>query len=277
MILKSAAHWRTFSRPHPAKVWLAACAALIGASLVPFASARAVGALTLSAQVDITYPAANCAPGTPVSVSCFTRTGVSLVRGLGKVEQSYAYLLDERPAACPQDHVRGLPSTARLTVAGKGTIEIRVSGTDCLLRQPPAPVTGTETFTVTGGSGKYTGASGSGTIAHISNGPPTLRGTDTWTGTLAIPALEFDLTPPVIRGAVAKTARAQRGAQRARVRFNVSATDNVDGSVAVACTPKSGSRFRIGRTRVRCSAMDSSANRTTAGFTITVAKARKVR
>jgi hypothetical protein len=202
---------------------------------------------------------------------------VSLVRGLGKVEESYAYVLDERPAGCPEDHVRGLPSTARLTVPGKGAIDVRVSGTDCLARVPPAPVTGTETFIVTGGSGSYAGASGSGTIAHISNGPPAWRGKDTWTGTLVVPGLEFDLTAPVITGAVARMARAPRKARQVRMRFSVTATDKVDGSVPVVCTPKSGSRFRIGRTTVRCSAMDTSANRATARFTITVVTAPKLR
>jgi hypothetical protein len=251
--------------------------ALGGASLVPLASASAAGALTFKAEVEIFYPPTSCSAGTPEGVACFTRTGMSLVRGLGKVEESYAYILDERPAGCPEEHVRGLPSMARLTVQGKGAIDVRVSGTDCLARVPPAPVTGTETFIVTGGSGRYAGASGSGTIAHISNGPPAWRGKDTWTGTLVVPGLEFDLTPPAIRGAVAKTARAPRKARGVRVRFNVTASDQVDGSVPVVCTPKSGSRFRTGRTRVRCSAADSSANRTTAQFTITVVTARKPR
>jgi hypothetical protein len=244
---------------------------------VPLASASAAGPLTFKAEAEIFYPPTSCPAGTGEGVACFTRTGVSLVRGLGKVEESYAYVLDERPAGCPEDHVRGLPSTARLTVPGKGAIDVRVSGTDCLARVPPAPVTGTETFIVTGGSGSYAGASGSGTIAHISNGPPAWRGKDTWTGTLVVPGLEFDLTAPVITGAVARMARAPRKARQVRMRFSVTATDKVDGSVPVVCTPKSGSRFRIGRTTVRCSAMDTSANRATARFTITVVTAPKLR
>ena len=40
----------------------------------------------------------------------------------------------------------------------------------------------------------------------------------------------------------------------ARVSFKVTATDAVDGPVPAVCAPKSGSRFRIGRTTVRCSA-----------------------
>ena len=36
------------------------------------------------------------------------------------------------------------------------------------------------------------------------------------------------------------------------------------------CRPKSGSRFKIGKTTVRCEATDSSANVAKASFTVTV-------
>lgn len=78
------------------------------------------------------------------------------------------------------------------------------------------------------------------------------------------------LTPPTVRGAVAKTVRAQRRAKRARVSYSVTAQDNVDRTVAVSCKPRSRSWFRLGRTRVTCSATDSSANTRTVSFTITV-------
>jgi len=58
-----------------------------------------------------------------------------------------------------------------------------------------------------------------------------------------------------------------------RVTFKLGAVDAVDGAVPVVCAPKSGSRFRIGRTRVRCLAMDGSGNGQIATFTVIV-KAR---
>jgi hypothetical protein len=255
------------------RIWVAACAALASVSLVPLSSATASGTLTIETEIHIKYPPTTCAAGTPQGAACFMRTGTTLVRGLGRVEESYAYVLDESPVGCPESHVRGLPSTARLTVPGKGAIDVRVSGTDCLARIPPLPVSGTETFTVTGGSGRYAGASGSGTIAHLSGGPPAWQGTDTWSATLIVPGLDFDLTPPTIRGAVPKTARA--AGKFARVSFNVTATDAVDGPVPAVCAPKSRSRFRIGRTTVRCSAGDTSANTTTARFTVTVSAPKR--
>ena len=81
---------------------------------------------------------------------------------------------------------------------------------------------------------------------------------------------EFDLTAPTFRGAVPKTVRAAKGAKTARVTFKVTAVDAVDGAVPTACQPKSGSRFKVGKTTVRCSAMDSSANTAKTSFTVTV-------
>lgn len=60
------------------------------------------------------------------------------------------------------------------------------------------------------------------------------------------------------------------GAGGATVNFRASATDNVDGSVPVSCTPASGSLFPIGDTRVACAATDSSGNTASGGFTVHV-------
>jgi hypothetical protein len=61
----------------------------------------------------------------------------------------------------------------------------------------------------------------------------------------------------------------------ARVRYSVSATDATDGLVPAACLPKSGSAFRVGRTSVTCTAVDSSGNTATSRFVITVKRVRR--
>jgi hypothetical protein len=127
----------------------------------------------------------------------------------------------------------------------------------------------TETFTITGGSGVYAGASGGGTV-EIHSSAATGGGTDVWTGTLIVPGYSFDLTPPTIQGAKNRTVRVPRGVKRARVKYSVTAVDDVDSDVPVTCRPRSGSRFRVGRTRVTCSATDTSANIRKATFTVTV-------
>jgi len=231
---------------------------------------RAAGTLTLTMQVAIADDFRTCPPGTPAGATgCFSRKGAADVRGLGRVEESWDPVVDETGAGCGPASLRFFPSTARFTVSGKGAIDVQVKGA-CLPFTPPSPVVGTETYPVTGGSGKFAGASGAGTVDQLSNGPG-LPGHDTWSGTLVVPGFEFDLVPPTITGAADTRVRAPRKAQRIRVRYHVSARDDVDGPVPVACKPKSGSFFRVGRrTIVRCSAKDTSANTQTAQFAITV-------
>jgi HYR domain-containing protein len=119
---------------------------------------------------------------------------------------------------------------------------------------------------VTGGAGAYAGATGSGTIrfrSHTEGSPRTIS--IAFTGSLDVPGLTFDTTAPVFSGVknrVVKTT-SRRGA---RVRFSIRATDAADGPLPVACTPKSGARFRVGKTRVSCSAVDGSGNEAKTSF-----------
>ena len=52
--------------------------------------------------------------------------------------------------------------------------------------------------------------------------------------------------------------------------YEVTAYDKRDGSVAVSCSPASGSTFQVGETTVRCTARDAAGNRASADFTVTV-------
>jgi hypothetical protein len=177
------------------------------------------------------------------------------------------------PAVCPGT-VKILGYTTSFKVGGKGEIHFAVADApDCLV--DTAALTATQSFTVTGGTGIYAGASGGGRIeraASFTGGGAT--GSDTWIGTLVVPGAEFDLTAPVLSGTASKTVRAPKGVKRVRVTYGVTAADAVDGVVPVICFPRSGSRFPIGRTVVRCSASDSSANTANASFRVTVRATR---
>ena len=56
------------------------------------------------------------------------------------------------------------------------------------------------------------------------------------------------------------------------VTYTATATDLVDSSVPVSCSPASGSTFALGQTTVNCSATDAHHNTATGSFTVTVNK-----
>ncbi len=78
-----------------------------------------------------------------------------------------------------------------------------------------------------------------------------------------------DHTPPAITVPGPVTVEAT-GPTGAIVTFAASATDAVDGSVAVTCLPASGSTFALGTATVTCSATDAHGNVGSAGFAVTV-------
>ncbi len=55
-----------------------------------------------------------------------------------------------------------------------------------------------------------------------------------------------------------------------QVNFTVKAIDDIEGKVAVNCDRISGSYFKVGKTIVRCETEDSSGNRRTGSFTVTI-------
>jgi N-acetylneuraminic acid mutarotase len=86
-------------------------------------------------------------------------------------------------------------------------------------------------------------ASGSFTVTVVDTTPPALT-------------LPTDITTTGTTGAV--------------VPFTASASDLVDGSVAVICAPASGSLFPIGSTSVSCTATDARGNTANGSFAVTV-------
>jgi HYR domain len=234
------------------------------------ASERSTGALELNAAVASYYrfDPSFCPAGVQFPASCVRFTGEGTIRGLGAVTTTYTKVLPGNDESC----IVIQNNTAVIAVAGKGTLEVFRPGKVCTA---PAPLTtGPYTFTVTGGTGAYTGASGTLTfrtsVGSLDGACQCGSSQDSWAGEITVPGLDFDLTAPRIMGAVAKTVKAPRKAKSMRVRYTAKATDAVDGAVATKCTPRSGSAFKVGRTKVTCSATDSSGNTAKAQFAITV-------
>jgi hypothetical protein len=225
--------------------------------------------ITLSNQFDGNGVA--CPAGSEATTTCFhnvPQRGTTVVAGLGNVTFApYTFIWENFGAPCGNVHAQ-----VSILVAGKGEIDVAIAVSGCWSSDnfPPAAVT------VTGGSGRYTGASGDGSWEfHLANITGPLMGVRdvTWTGTLNVAGLTFDTTPPEIAGATSKVVKT-RLAKGARVTYSVTATDATDGAVASVCLPKSGSLFPVGRTTVICNPTDSSGNPATARFTITVKRVR---
>jgi hypothetical protein len=78
-----------------------------------------------------------------------------------------------------------------------------------------------------------------------------------------------DHVAPVIDLVVPSTVEAT-SSPGATVSYSAIATDDVDGSVPVSCSPPSGSTFAIGENTITCAAVDVSGNRGTASATVRV-------
>ena len=246
---------------------IAAAAAAIGIVLFlveATSSASPAGTLNLRATLGTSSPAAACPPEAPPGADCHPRKGTGRVSGFGSVTATYVWFFGT--GDCPPSLVKPLATTGRFVVAGKGEITFALAaGARCVEQEPVRNEP--QEFTVTGGTGAYQGASGSGTVERSLSGG---HGVERWTGTLAVPGLEFDVTAPAVIGAVSKTVRAPAGAKRARVTYRVTARDAVDGALDTVCRPRSGSFFKIGRTAVTCTAADTSGNGRTVRFVVTV-------
>ncbi|HET7433332.1 MAG TPA: HYR domain-containing protein, partial [Thermoanaerobaculia bacterium] len=85
----------------------------------------------------------------------------------------------------------------------------------------------------------------------------------------SFPIIVGDWAPPVIKipGAIRVKADSREGAY---VKYDVTAYDDVYGEVKPLCSPESGSLFKVGTTRVDCSAEDFEGNPGSAVFDVEV-------
>ncbi len=90
------------------------------------------------------------------------------------------------------------------------------------------------------------------------------------TGTGSFTVTVRDTTPPSVTPPADVTAEATSASGAPVTYSGATAIDLVDGSVAVTCSPASGSTFALGNTTVTCSATDSHNNTGSATFTVTV-------
>lgn len=84
-----------------------------------------------------------------------------------------------------------------------------------------------------------------------------------------------DTTPPVL--AVPEDITYQLGSRDATVRmtYTVGVQDDTDAHPKATCLPRSGSKFKVGTTKVTCTATDKAGNRARDWFRITVKAAKR--
>jgi hypothetical protein len=239
--------------------------------LVPLGVALDASAGSVTANITLLgeFRVAECTDGGETA-RCFIVEETGPWPGLGHVEVHETVvqsgLMDEE--LCEPQTRRGMFTTTR------GTISYVATGIDCpgtrnLLGGYRGVIAD---WVVTGGTGVYEGATGSGT----QNVRPEDDGDEVnthYVGSVSVPGVEFDKTAPVLQGVPRRLM--VRSARPAIVKYRPpTAVDAVDGAVAVTCLPRSGARFRIGPTVVRCAATDSSANERAATFVVAVVKNR---
>lgn len=116
-----------------------------------------------------------------------------------------------------------------------------------------------------------TASPASGATFAIGSTPVTVTSSDTRgnSSSRTFNVTVADTTAPAITAPADITAEATSAAGAA-VSYTASASDLVDGSVAVTASPASGSTFALGTTSVALSAADSRGNASSASFNVTV-------
>jgi HYR domain len=229
------------------------------------AGPAAAGSLHVHVVLPGTFESTQCLEGGE-QARCFLVDIGGLVPGLGpatvheRVLQSGQMDLE----LCEPQTRHGRFTTPR------GTIDYVATGIDCpaTREQNGGYRAVVANWRIVGGTGAFAGVTGRGQESVRVEGRRVFI---QLLGDLTVEALEFDTTRPQLT-AVPELVRVR--SERATVvhyRAPV-ASDAVDGRVAVTCTPPSGTRFRVGRTVVRCQAVDKSGNATVRSFVVLVSR-----
>ena len=220
---------------------------------------------TSAAGAPVTYSATATdeTDPTPPSVSCAPASTSTFPLGL-------------TPVSCSATDAAGNTATGSFNVTVRDTIapavgamsnvamEATSSGTVVTWTNPTAT-------DAVSGSPAVSCAPASGTAFAVGSTTVTCSATDGAgnTGSSTFSVVISDTTKPslVVPAEFSVQATGPNGAE---VAFSPSATDLVDGAVAVVCTPASGTILALGDTTVQCSATDAKGNSATASFTVHV-------
>lgn len=130
----------------------------LGAVAAPIASANASAVPFQATLAEAIAPNPLCAPNT----RCTAITGIGQATHLGKsteIANVASYITITLPGGCNPES-----RTTTLTAANGDTLTLAATGTNCPTSVPTMK-TAFDNYTVTGGTGRFAGASGSGTIS----------------------------------------------------------------------------------------------------------------
>jgi hypothetical protein len=156
-----------------------AIAALLGLAMLVPTRAFAATLVPFQATVFEHYTLSVCAPHTV----CITAHGTGQATHLGELTESATVQVDINPA----DAVNGCsPETRNTTLVAANGDEITMSATGCGYS---ATNSARDSYVVTGGTGRFQGASGSGTDSnvHMLTGPGVGMAVTTFSGNLSSP------------------------------------------------------------------------------------------
>ncbi len=224
------------------------------------AHANVVAEATASGGAGVSYslPSASDLVDSSVAVTCLPASGSTFALGHTTVSCSAHDAAGNTAAGTTFDvNVRdttgpAIASHSNLVVEATGP-----SGAPVTYTVPAATdlVTGAATVNCAPASGS-TFALGHTTVTCSSQDAAHNQSTSTFD------VLVRDTTAPVLNVPADFTVQSGSSSGQA-VTFTVTATDSVDGSVAVTCSPASGSVFPVGHTTVSCSAHDAAGNTAT--------------
>lgn len=173
-----------------------------------------------------------------------------------------------RTALCLAVVIAFFSLSAFATLTNPGTIVVEATGPDgAAVFFTVAVVDGND-----GSNGRpadtVTCSPASGSLFPIGTTPVACSGSEGSTGSFDVRV--DDSRPPVLSIPFDFTVVTSSPTGEA-VSYSASASDVVDGSVPITCTPPSGSTFPLGTTSVTCTASDSTGNTATGGFLLTLA------
>ena len=242
--------------------------ALAGAAGTATATRAETGKLTFHGELAWHGRTVDCPTGTPPSVTCRMHEGAGVIPGLGTVSEQYIFFNEGGTPECPGTYrVRILRPASPWAREGRSKSIRPRAPIACRARAKGHAQLHLHDYRRVGNLCR---SLRNWLVAQVVDS--RLRQATETSGTALSWCWGLLLTPLLLffMEQSQKDPRSASWREAGTRRFRVSALDETDGAITVSCRPATGSRFKVGRTIVTCSATDRSGNSGRARFTVTV-------